>query len=215
MRSFLSTNLASAALHAGVVGAFVALSSAGILAPPESAEVGIQIVREAGDPEMRVQPPRPEVEFERLECRVELDHPVPDESLVERPRPEIDIRDERLVPRPVPPPPLLDRPVRPVSQKISPAPSASESAPSEISNPPPEYPALARRRGYEGSVVLSFQVLADGSCGDVRVTEPSGHDILDEAAARAVRFWRFRPATRDGQPVVAVQRIRFTFKLQG
>lgn len=50
------------------------------------------------------------------------------------------------------------------------------------------YPETARRQGIEGSLVLSVDILADGSVDDIRVMRSSGHDILDEAAVRIVRL---------------------------
>jgi len=49
------------------------------------------------------------------------------------------------------------------------------------------YPAMARRMGWEGKVVVSFQVLSDGSVRDVRVVQGSGHSALDRAAVEGVR----------------------------
>lgn len=50
------------------------------------------------------------------------------------------------------------------------------------------YPEAARRQGIEGSLVLSVDVLADGSVGQVRILRSSGHELLDEAAVRIVRL---------------------------
>jgi protein TonB len=49
------------------------------------------------------------------------------------------------------------------------------------------YPAMARRMGWEGKVVVAFQILADGSVRDVRVVQGSGHAALDRGAIDAVR----------------------------
>lgn len=49
------------------------------------------------------------------------------------------------------------------------------------------YPATARRRGWEGKVVVAFQLLSDGSVRDVRVVQGSGHTALDRGAIDAVR----------------------------
>jgi protein TonB len=65
-------------------------------------------------------------------------------------------------------------------------------------NRPPVYPDRAVSRGIEGRVVLVVLVRSDGSVGDVRIETSSGSEILDRAAMRAVRGWRFRPAMRDG-----------------
>ncbi len=50
------------------------------------------------------------------------------------------------------------------------------------------YPEQARRQGLDGSLVLSVDVLADGSIERVQVLRSSGHDLLDEAAVRIVRL---------------------------
>ncbi|MHB1025638.1 MAG: energy transducer TonB [Desulfobacteria bacterium] len=49
------------------------------------------------------------------------------------------------------------------------------------------YPATARRMGWEGKVVVAFQLLADGSVRNVRVMQGSGHAALDRGAIEAVR----------------------------
>jgi protein TonB len=49
------------------------------------------------------------------------------------------------------------------------------------------YPATARRMGWEGKVVVAFQLLPDGSVRDVRVVQGSGHAALDRGAIEAVR----------------------------
>ncbi len=49
------------------------------------------------------------------------------------------------------------------------------------------YPATARRMGWEGKVVVAFQLLSDGSVQDVRVVQGSGHAALDRGAIDAVR----------------------------
>ena len=49
------------------------------------------------------------------------------------------------------------------------------------------YPATARRMGWEGKVVVAFQILPDGSVRDVRIVQGSGHAALDRGAIDAVR----------------------------
>ena len=50
------------------------------------------------------------------------------------------------------------------------------------------YPEQARQRNLEGSLVLSVDVLADGSIERVQVLRSSGYELLDEAAVRIVRL---------------------------
>jgi protein TonB len=48
------------------------------------------------------------------------------------------------------------------------------------------YPAIARRRGWCGKLVLGFVLCADGSVENLVVLKSSGHGILDRAAMQAV-----------------------------
>ncbi|MGB0513239.1 MAG: energy transducer TonB [Wenzhouxiangellaceae bacterium] len=50
------------------------------------------------------------------------------------------------------------------------------------------YPEQARRRNLEGSLVLSVDVLPDGSIERVQVLRSSGYELLDDAAVRIVRL---------------------------
>jgi protein TonB len=67
-----------------------------------------------------------------------------------------------------------------------------------LENPRPSYPEIARRRGWEGTVVIHLMLDEDGMPHDLRVQRSSGFDALDRAALASVRDWRFRPALRNG-----------------
>jgi protein TonB len=62
--------------------------------------------------------------------------------------------------------------------------------------PPPEYPIEARQRHLTGDGIIVLQV--DQNTGYVtaaHVSKSTGHTILDNAAVRAFRLWRFKPGT--------------------
>lgn len=63
------------------------------------------------------------------------------------------------------------------------------------------YPDEARSRGWQGQVELVVSLDAGGRPTSVTVTRGSGHDMLDEAARRAVAGWRFRPERVGGMAV--------------
>jgi TonB family protein len=68
----------------------------------------------------------------------------------------------------------------------------------------PEYPREARRMGAKGKVVLQAVIRADGSVDGVqvlRLPDVPGSALLVEAAASAVREWRYLPARLHGEPV--------------
>jgi len=79
--------------------------------------------------------------------------------------------------------------------------TATYAVPRYRDNPAPRYPEFAKRRGYEGKTLLSVEVLEDGTVGKIKVAESSGFDILDRAALRSVRKWRFYPGTRNGTKI--------------
>ncbi len=82
-----------------------------------------------------------------------------------------------------------------------------------LDNPAPAYPALARRLGEQGRVLLRVYVLADGTAGQVEIRESSGHERLDRAAREAVARWRFVPARQGERPVAAWVLVPISFNL--
>lgn len=81
-------------------------------------------------------------------------------------------------------------------------------------NSPPEYPAIARLRGYEGEVVLCVEILPNGRVGAVKIKKSSGYAILDQSALEAVRPWKFEPAKKSGAPVKVWVDLPIKFVLQ-
>ena len=65
----------------------------------------------------------------------------------------------------------------------------------------PVYPESARRAGIQGTTLLRIHIEVDGHVSDVSVQRSAGHQSLDEAAADAVRRWRFEPALNSAGPV--------------
>ena len=81
-------------------------------------------------------------------------------------------------------------------------------------NPTPEYPMVARRRGYEGTVVLEVLVDQKGRAGELRVLTSSGYSILDKAAMRSVKDWLFEPGMTGDEKVEMWVRIPIRFELE-
>ena len=79
--------------------------------------------------------------------------------------------------------------------------------------PPPAFPAEARKARLSGTVLLLVQIDERGRPLSITLRQTSGHTILDTAALRAVRAWRFEPARRDGKPVDARLEIPIRFAL--
>ena len=82
------------------------------------------------------------------------------------------------------------------------------------SNPPPVYPAIARRRAQQGTVTVRVLVGADGSVERAEISDSSGFDSLDDAALETVRSrWRFVPARHGGIAVESWVLVPIRFAL--
>lgn len=108
---------------------------------------------------------------------------------------------------PAPRPPKPEPPAAPRGRLI-------EAQPDTASNPPPRYPDLARRNGWEGEVIVRAQVNAAGRVTSASVLTKSRYAVLDKAAVDAVRRWRFRPRTVGGQAVEAAVEVPVNFSLR-
>jgi TonB family protein len=77
----------------------------------------------------------------------------------------------------------------------------------------PLYPQVARRQGWEGTVVLRINIDPGGNVEDIATQKSTGYDALDESAAQSVKTWRFDPA-KDGEfPVSSVVDLPIRFNL--
>ncbi|MDW7645888.1 MAG: energy transducer TonB [Desulfuromonadales bacterium] len=155
-----------------------------------------------------------------------------------KPLPVKEVTDEAVLPKPKPVPVPLPRPepstepakeaadntqlaAQPqrVNRDVDKRPSAPanalvEAVPVYADNPPPTYPRLARERGWQGEVLLRARVSRGGRVLHVQVEESSGYALLDRAAVKAVKSWRFRPAHRGDHAVEAEVRLPVRFQLQ-
>jgi len=60
---------------------------------------------------------------------------------------------------------------------------------------PPEYPELARQMNIKGIARVMVTITADGTVKEVK--EVGGHPLLIDALVRAVRKWRYEPASKE------------------
>ena len=118
----------------------------------------------------------------------------------------------RIIDEPPPPPPA---PVPPVASSAPVAATGGRETPVPISQPAPRYPREALRRNVGGTVRVRVTVAIDGSVDRLELAESSGDRYLDREAMEAVRRWRFQPAVRDGQPVVAAVVVPISFNPSG
>jgi TonB family protein len=81
-----------------------------------------------------------------------------------------------------------------------------------LSKPPVQYTSEARQLRIQGDVVLRVTFTAAGQVVVQGVMRGLGHG-LDEEARRVAQQIRFRPATKNGQPVDSTTTITITFQL--
>jgi protein TonB len=106
----------------------------------------------------------------------------------------------------------------PAQTEPSPAASPSASLPdstqlevAKVSQP--DYPLEAAAKKLQGKVLIKVHIL---ETGDVERTEiVGGEPVLAQAAAEAMRAWKFKPFIKDGKPVRVSTSLPYTFSLKG
>lgn len=79
----------------------------------------------------------------------------------------------------------------------------------------PRYTQAAMVAKIQGTVTVRCVIATSGVCADPTVERSLDSRLgLDDEAIRAMRAWRFRPATRDGAAVAARVRIDLSFALR-
>lgn len=77
----------------------------------------------------------------------------------------------------------------------------------------PTIAAVAGGEPVTGEVRLRATVRVDGTVQDLQVVSSSRPGVgLEQSALAAVSRWRYKPATRDGEPVDARLTITVTFR---
>lgn len=105
------------------------------------------------------------------------------------------------------------KPVPQGPKSVSASKKANIPQPVVILNTPPNYPETARRAGWEGRVTVRVEVSADGVPTTVTLGKSSGYGVLDQAALRAVKSWRFQPRTIGGVAMAGVVEVPVNFAL--
>ena len=176
-----------------------------------------------------IAPPAPEPELVPViePIKQEIKPVIKPKKIVEKIRP-IETPTQRLVEATTEQPIIEEAPAAPAEPvKLAEAPKAApvvENAPEEkiepprfgvsyLNNPAPDYPAMSRRIGEEGRVLMKVLVSADGTAEEVQIEKSSGSERLDNAAMQAVKRWRFIPAKKNNQALSAYVMVPIKFSL--
>lgn len=85
---------------------------------------------------------------------------------------------------------------------------------SYLNNPKPPYPALSKRLGEEGKVVLRVWIDTNGTATRAEIQTSSGYERLDQTALQTVLNWRYIPGKRAGVPAAMWFHIPLNFVLE-
>ncbi|WP_313713344.1 energy transducer TonB [Pseudomonas sp.] len=159
--------------------------------------------------------------------------PAPAPPVVEPPPPVVDELAAKPKPKPKPvPKPVVKQAPKPQPKPVEAPPPAPVAAPAPpappapapvtppsanaayLKNPAPEYPQMALRRGWEGTVLLRVEVLPNGKPGQIQIQKSSGRDALDAAALAAVKRWSFVPAKQGDVAQAGWVSVPIDFKLR-
>ncbi len=75
----------------------------------------------------------------------------------------------------------------------------------------PGYPLELMRQQIQGTVILSAVIHSNGAVSDVKILR-GVDDRLDQYASAALSRWRFRPATKNGDPVALQTVVMIPFQ---
>lgn len=109
------------------------------------------------------------------------------------------------------PPPIVPPPPRPQRPSVVRVGGTVQEA-KLIRKVLPVYPMILTRARISGEVKLEVLVDEEGNVTDVKVL--SGHVLLVEEAARAVRQWKYSPTLLNGEPVSVVSTVTVIFQLR-
>jgi protein TonB len=193
-----------ALLHAGGLWALMQIDSvrsAVVEAAPIM--VGLITLPPPEPPKPRIEPPPPRPAPVKPK-------PKPQMIAAEIPQPAAIV-----APPPEPAPVIEEPPPPPAAEPAAAAPIVPPSfVAAYLDNPPPAYPASAKRLGETGTVVLRVRVNPQGRPDTVEVESSSGYSRLDRAAMDAVRKWKFVPAKQGDQAVAAWVLVPLNFELK-
>lgn len=129
---------------------------------------------------------------------------------------------------PVSPAPPDPAPAAPLTAAATPAaaPVAAPAAPAApqielpsssaayLQNPAPAYPAISKRMGEQGKVVLRVFIGTDGLPQKIEINRSSGFERLDRQAQDTVARWKFVPGKRNGVPEAMWYLVPINFVLE-
>jgi protein TonB len=193
----------------------------GLLARVVEIVVPVQVIAdliEAPQPEI---PPAPPPPAPRPEPVVKKPLPIvkPKPQPAPLPIPAPVSAEPAVITAPAVPPPVAQAPAPAAEPAPTPQPEPARiELPSSdadyLNNPRPPYPALSRRLGEQGKVLVRVYITAEGQATRAEIRTSSGYERLDQTALQTVQRWRYVPGKRNGVPEAMWFNVPISFVLE-
>lgn len=85
--------------------------------------------------------------------------------------------------------------------------------PEKVNAPQPQYTEIARKARVQGVVIVQAIINKEGDVTNVKVLKGLSMG-LDDEAVKAIKKWKFNPATLNGKPVDVYYNLTVNFRLQ-
>jgi protein TonB len=150
-------------------------------------------------PAPRAEEPKPPTPQVKPQPRaVQKTAPAPQPIAVATPEPAAAAPTGVTTPQPAAPAAAAPATAGPPSPPAPPRIELPSSDAAYLNNPKPPYPALSKRLGEQGKVVVRVLIGVDGTAQQAEIRTSSGYDRLDQAALATVLKWRYVPGKRGG-----------------
>jgi protein TonB len=149
-------------------------------------------------PAPRTEQPAPPTPTVKPQPRAVQTTPAPQPIAVATPEPAAAAPTGVTTPQPVAPAATAPATAGPPSPPAPPRVELPSSDAAYLNNPKPPYPALSKRLGEQGKVVVRVLIGVDGTAQQAEIRTSSGYDRLDQAALATVLKWRYVPGKRGG-----------------
>ncbi|MDR5170955.1 energy transducer TonB [Methylobacillus flagellatus] len=225
--------IATVAIHAAVFAALIAVSTREPHKEEAAPPIMVSLVKSPEpipevaitEPEPQPQPKPPEPKPKPKPKPKVVDKPVPIEApqpveQVEEVKEEVSEPQPQEVKQAPSQAPVQDKPVvaekvepvKPPEPKDQPIPEVAISGVSYSHQEIPVYPAMSRRLGEQGVVMLRILISEAGVPETIQIETSSGSERLDKAALEATKKSRFNPYKRNNKPmkVSVIAPVRFS-----
>lgn len=164
-------------------------------------------------------PPAPAPKPQRVQAKAPAPRPAPEPQPIADTTPSPNaITTSPAKADPEPPAPITATgPATPVAAPPAPAAPKIELPSSNaayLQNPAPAYPAISKRMGEQGKVVLRVFISTEGLPQKIEINRSSGFDRLDRQAQDTVMRWKFVPGKRNGVPEAMWYLVPINFVLE-